>query len=287
MRAPLLNDIFCFAAESRAEAKVKSAKMSLSSCMTRFPSVSEVAEVLADTLCTFSLDLIKIIRGYLVFSAASADGKLTASFLWTIGSKGEMDGQFSYVCEAVGCGSDNVWVISSKRLSLFNSEGKFLRHIAQGRWQNPVSLSVAANGDAYIVDTRLSSVTVCRSDGTVLRTIGGTGRFSYPCAAAVDKQNARLFVCDEPKRLQMLNLSLDGCDSESAATMDISVVGGMAVNTTNEIAVSDTQRRQVKVRTVLFCFALRSCVLLIVMAHCFVCAVDQCTGVRLQWQACA
>lgn len=84
-------------------------------------SCRAIFEPLADALLVFSLDLVKIVFGYLVCGPATADAK--PKLLLTIESKGDAEKLFKGYCYGVACSPDNkIWVSSMDKVSVFSDE---------------------------------------------------------------------------------------------------------------------------------------------------------------------
>lgn len=170
-------------------------------------------EPLAEALHVFSLDLVKIVCGYLVWPTATAGA--TPKLLLTIGSQGFGDGLFptGRSCYGIACShvDNTIWVSSYRRVQVFDCEGKFLYQAAEGQWRDPMGIAFAANDEAFIADNEARCIVVCRPDGSLARRMGsegkGEGQFNRPHDVALDRKRELLLVGDNyGHRVQVLGL---------------------------------------------------------------------------------
>lgn len=179
-------------------------------CFQSTPFANAIADSLADALCTFSLDLVKLVCRYLICPTATPDAK--PSLLLTIGSRGRDDGQFDFAIYGLSCSPDGkIWIAVEDRVQIFNDEGKFLFK-ARAPWKDACGIAFAADGTAFIADHRDHCVFVCAPDGGYLRRFGSKGRalgeFNGPIAVAVDSKKELVFVSDDNNnRVQVLTFN--------------------------------------------------------------------------------
>ncbi len=226
-------------------------------------------DVLADALLVFSLDLVKIVFGYLVFPPATAGAK--PKLLLTFGSEGDADGQFKIGCCGVACSPDNkIWVSSKDKVSVFSDDGKFL-HLVAGEWLFARGICFS-DSEAFIADQCAHCIVVCGLDGSYVRRIGskgeGNGQFNEPHDVAVYRKNQLAFVSDTGN-LRVSVLKLDGSFVRTfglKGSGDKSYPGRpccIAVNANGVVAVTDNYYHRVQVS--------RRC------CHCVLCTFDRCS----------
>jgi hypothetical protein len=193
---------------------------------------------ISEALHMLSLDLVKMVYGYLVFPTATVGAK--ARLLFTIVSARDY-------CHGIAISPDNnVWVSSWDQVRVHDADGQFLFHAATKQFEYACGISFAANGDAYIADCHANCVVVCRADGSFVRRFGSEGRhdgqFQSLGYVLVDRKRELLWLSDN-HRVQVLQL--DGSfvrtigSKGSGDGQFFDSVRGIAMNSAREIAVAD------------------------------------------------
>lgn len=142
---------------------------------------------------------------------------LDGKYLFSIGKRGERDGEFNYPSDVAIDSKGNIVVADSMnaRVQVFDHDGKFIRKFGQrgdraGDFQIIKGIAVSRNDDIYVVDGRADKVLVFNKDGEPLTSIGGTaavaesmklnpGGFLIPQDIAIDK-NDTIYVVDSMNR---------------------------------------------------------------------------------------
>lgn len=128
---------------------------------------AKLTAALADALQCFSLDLVKVVRNYLLCPTASAGAK--SKHLFTI-STGVCDYQRVIQREIHGlaCAPDNtMWVSCHDHVRVYSEDGK-TKGTAVSCLVQAAGIAFNDKGDAHIIDTRACTVVVCRADRSVL-----------------------------------------------------------------------------------------------------------------------
>lgn len=219
--------------------------------MARWTSPSEyralVAKLLAETLRQMSLDVVKIIHGYVRGYPTATVGAF-AERLLTVGLRRELRNSN---CYAVACDlNDRIWIANSTTVKVFCSEGKFLHNIAFSGLASGIAFGPA--GDAYVSDYHRHCIRVHRSDGNLVREFGyggsKPGQLFQPSFLALDSQEGLLFVTDNRNdRVQMF--TLDGTFVRILAESPIvKSPEGVAVHAADKVvAVADEHKGCVQV----------------------------------------
>ena len=214
-----------------------------------------IGQALADTLPSFSFDIVGLVAGYIVFGTATPGAQ--PKHLLTLGLKGVYKGQFTRACHAVACAPNgNVWVSDASGVQVFDDEGRYLSRV-------PVygcftCIAFDTNGQVFLCDTDNDRIVVCGcDDGLFLRTFGttgqGHGQFKRPFAVAVDGVGW-LYITDlHNHRVQVVQR--DGCFVKSwdchAMMEDGSVCEacpyGIALRDNGQVVVSLYQQHRVQV----------------------------------------
>lgn len=212
-----------------------------------------VADTLAVSLHLMSFDLVKMVLRYLWHPAPLADA--TPKLLLKFGSEGP-GGVFPSSVYGVACSPDNkIYTSCLDHVRVFSSEGQFLHHVAQGKWNDACGIAFDDAGNSYITDYSQHAVVVCSPDGTtVIRRIGslgsGPGQFKNPWYIALDRKHSELYVVDEHSRCQVL--SLDGqfirsFGKHGKEDAEFDWPRGIAVNSKHEIAIADWHNDRIEV----------------------------------------
>ena len=165
-------------------------------------------------MSTFSFDLLALIADILLCSFPTATKGAKPQLLFSFGSDGEGDGQFSIGCSGITVGPGNeIWVSSQRKVQVFNGEdGKFLFHAAPGHWKDRVyGMAFDSNGEVFIADCSAHRIVVCGLDGSFVRAFGSeggnNGQFQGPRDVIVDFKGL-VFVADtDNQRVQVLTRS--------------------------------------------------------------------------------
>lgn len=201
----------------------------------------------------FRLPLVRIVETYVAFRPPSAGTKPT--LLLTIGSQQE----FKWACYGVAVSplDNSIWVTSMKQVQAFNSEGKFLRHVAKGQFQfeDAEGIAFSANGDAYIAEPYAGCIVACRSDGSFLRRIdiprGGGEKPPEPYYLVIDSNKELLFVTERGNN-RVAVLKLDGSfvrqfGSQGSGDGQFNGPRGIALGAAGEVAVADCHNHRIQV----------------------------------------
>lgn len=153
-----------------------------------------VFEACADALHAFSLDLVKLVHGYLVWPTATARARPK---LLTFGSEGDEDSTIRGSLLGIACSLDKIWVSCSYSVQAFSVEGKFLHQADAFRGlQLLYGIAVDAHGEAFCADYHGKRIVVCRPDGSFARQISGTDtvELSTLSSLAIDSKQDILFT---------------------------------------------------------------------------------------------
>lgn len=141
-------------------------------------------------------------------------------FKYQFGKQGNKEGELDYPAGIVVDSKENVYVaeVLNQRISVFDSQGKFLRFLTS-REQNPVvrsptAIAIDSEDRIYVIDKWDHKIKKLSTDGKLLFTLGGLGqakgKFQYPLGLAVnargdiavsDTGNSRVQVFDPEGRL--------------------------------------------------------------------------------------
>lgn len=171
--------------------------------------------------------------------------------LFTIGSKGDRDGQFGHSCFDVACSIDGKVLVPNKRtMQVFSAEGKFLHHIAKGEWQDATGVACAPNGDAFITDYAANCVVVVRSDGSIARRFG-SDHLKGGWYVALDHKQKLVYVSDNGnERVQVFTFDgnfVRSLGPKGSGDGQFSSPRGIAVSAAGEVAVADCGNQRIQV----------------------------------------
>jgi len=100
-------------------------------------------------------------------------------FLRKFGSSGNGNGQLSSPCGIGLLSNGNIVVCENRngRVSIFDSQGNFIRHICVGQLSNPCHLFVDSDDNILVAnaDTSTNQIRVFKADGTLVKNISITG----------------------------------------------------------------------------------------------------------------
>lgn len=161
-----------------------------------------LAELLSESLHMMSLDLVKMVDGYVGCPTATTGA--TPELLFVMNDTDSFSGT-----SALACDRDNrIWVAHVQHVYIYSPEGEFIRRVCSST--NAASIAFGPSGEAYIADFHTGCVQVCRPDGNYLRHFGPK-TFFRPSLLMVDCKQELLFVFEHPdRRLHVMNL--DGKD---------------------------------------------------------------------------
>lgn len=149
---------------------------------------------------------------------------LDGKYLFSIGKRGDRDGEFSFPSDVAIDSKGNIVVADSMnaRIQVFDSDGKFIRKFGRrgdgaDEFQIIKGIAVSRNDDIYVVDGRADKVLVFNKDGEPLTLIGGTasvaetmklnpGGFLIPQDIAIDKNDTIYVVDSMNKRFQVFQI---------------------------------------------------------------------------------
>ena len=127
-------------------------------------------------------------------------------FLRKFGSSGNGNGQLSSPCGIGLLSNGNIVVCENRngRVSIFDSQGNFIRHICVGQLSNPCHLFVDSDDNILVAnaDTSTNQIRVFKADGTLVKNIfiaghaGAVGVCMDPEGRilAIDHGNGRILV---------------------------------------------------------------------------------------------
>ena len=130
--------------------------------------------------------------------------------LFTIGKKGDGDGEFSLPSFLALDSQGRLYVVDSFnfRIQIFDANGKFLKKFgrlgdAGGRFSRPAGIGVDSEGHIYVVDTAFGNFQIFDIEGRFLLWIGQNGikpgEFAYPVGMYIDRED-RIYVADSFNR---------------------------------------------------------------------------------------
>ena len=126
-------------------------------------------------------------------------------FLRKFGSSGNGNGQLSSPCGIGLLSNGNIVVCENRngRVSIFDSQGNFIRHICAGQLSDPTHLFVDSDDNILVANySSTNPIRVFKSDGTPVKNISitGSGGAAGVCMdsegriIATDNSNDRILV---------------------------------------------------------------------------------------------
>jgi DNA-binding beta-propeller fold protein YncE len=137
--------------------------------------------------------------------------------LFSIGHRGEAEGEFNFPQSAAIDGQGNIYVVDAMnfRVQVFDAGGKFLRMFGkQGNifatFARPKGIALDTFGNIYVLDAVHQNFQVFSQNADLLMYVGqfsaGNDGFQNPVSIAIDSNN-RIFVADQlNQRVQMFQL---------------------------------------------------------------------------------
>jgi hypothetical protein len=137
--------------------------------------------------------------------------------LFSIGHRGEAEGEFNFPQSAAIDGQGNIYVVDAMnfRVQVFDAGGKFLRMFGkQGNifatFARPKGVALDTFGNIYVLDAVHQNFQVFSQNADLLMYVGqfsaGNDGFQNPVSIAIDRNN-RIFVADQlNQRVQMFQL---------------------------------------------------------------------------------
>ncbi|GMQ89478.1 MAG: 6-bladed beta-propeller [Gammaproteobacteria bacterium] len=132
--------------------------------------------------------------------------------LFTIGKRGEQDGQFNFPSHLAFTG-DRLFVTDTMnfRIQIFSRDGEYLKTFGKhgdgsGYFAQPKGVAVDSDGHVYVADALANRVQIFTEDGEFLLSFGGEGdkpgAFNLPAGLAI--RGNRIYVADSyNRRIQM------------------------------------------------------------------------------------
>ncbi|MEW6586319.1 MAG: 6-bladed beta-propeller [Nitrospirota bacterium] len=126
--------------------------------------------------------------------------------LFTIGKKGEDDGEFSLPSFLALDRQGRLYVVDTFnfRVQIFDQNGRFLRKFgrlgdASGRFSRPAGIGVDSDEHIYVVDTAFSNFQIFDIEGKLLLWVGSNGmkpgEFGFPVGMYIDRTD-KIYVAD-------------------------------------------------------------------------------------------
>lgn len=198
-----------------------------------------IAGVLADTLLVFSLDVVNIVRAYLLFGTATPRVSPVSALITQ-----------SLVPRVFGVASgpnNEIWTTSKETVRVFGPKGDGLFDI-EPFWS---ALGITFAGNVFIVDSGAHAIVECSPSGEIVRKIGkkglGNGLFCFPRDIAVDAKRQLMFVtCKSSTRVVVLDINGNFVRALGHDRMCM-LPQAVAVNSAGEVAVSDIHSHKIQV----------------------------------------
>ncbi|MDP2209554.1 MAG: 6-bladed beta-propeller [Bacteroidota bacterium] len=138
--------------------------------------------------------------------------------LFTIGERGEEDGQFNFPQSAAVDKESNIYVVDAFnfRVQVFDKDGKYLRKFGQqgnvfGMFERPKGIALDSYGNIYVVDAMHNNFQIFNKDFDLLMFVGRYSDrdnlgFLNPVGITIDENN-RIYVADQVnERVQIFQL---------------------------------------------------------------------------------
>lgn len=138
--------------------------------------------------------------------------------LFTIGERGEEDGQFNFPQSAAVDKESNIYIVDAFnfRVQVFDKDGKFLSKFGQqgnvfGMFERPKGIALDTFGNIYVVDAMHNNFQIFNQDFDLLMFVGRYSDsdnlgFLNPVGICIDENN-RIYVADQVnERVQIFQL---------------------------------------------------------------------------------
>lgn len=138
--------------------------------------------------------------------------------LFTIGERGEEDGQFNFPQSACVDKNSNIYIVDAFnfRVQVFDKDGKFLRKFGQqgnlfGMFQRPKGIALDTYQNIYVVDALHNNFQIFNQDFDLLMFVGKYSDgdnlgFMNPIGITIDESN-KIYVVDQlNERVQVFQL---------------------------------------------------------------------------------
>lgn len=167
-----------------------------------------------DVVCDTARNRIYVVDSRLheIFAYSEAGDSL-----FTIGKRGDQDGEFNYPVSAALDSAGDLYVVDAFnfRVQIFDSTGKFVRKFgkagdAYGTFARPKGIALDSYGNIYVVDAVHQNFQVFNNNGEMLMFVGryspGNDGFENPISIAIDSSNM-IYVADNLNgRVQVFQL---------------------------------------------------------------------------------
>jgi hypothetical protein len=208
-----------------------------------FRSSFPLFSILSKDLFFFSLDLVKIVHSYLVWAVPEIQSQLVPLFSMRIPPFNE--------CYGMGWSPKNeIWLGSRLLLQRYNMDGMELTRVAPGEWTDACGVAFDSKGTAYISDYGSNQIVLCNPEGVILKKI--TCASSKIWFLALDREERFLFVTTTEAYplnayARVVRLTLDGNFLDQGWNITTGSIRGIAINSTNEVAIVHTEKRCVEI----------------------------------------
>jgi DNA-binding beta-propeller fold protein YncE len=129
-----------------------------------------------------------------------------ANPLFTIGKRGDADGEFNFPSYLAIDRNGKLYVMDSFnfRVQIFDQDGKFLKKFGKlgdssGSFSRPHGIGVDSEGHIYVVDSAFNNFQIFDDGGRLLLWVGNSGtkpgQFYLPTGMYIDRQD-RIYVAD-------------------------------------------------------------------------------------------
>ncbi|MDI6804071.1 MAG: 6-bladed beta-propeller [Bacteroidota bacterium] len=138
--------------------------------------------------------------------------------LFTIGQRGEADGEFNFPQSAAVDNESNIYVVDAFnfRIQVFDKNGKYLRKFGQqgnlfGMFERPKGIAIDKRNNLYVVDALHNNFQIFNQDFDLLMFVGRYSDsdnlgFLNPVGICIDENN-RIYVADQVnERVQIFEL---------------------------------------------------------------------------------
>lgn len=176
--------------------------------------------------------------------------------LLAFGGNGDADGQLDVPMD-ITIANDEIYVpeLGNDRVSVFDTEGNFLRTIGEGVLGHVRSVAVAPNGDTYVANEFAHTIVKFDAAGNKVVEFGGfgvaEGQMQFP--NSVGFGNGKLYVADRGNhRIQVFSPAGEfeaayGVYGTGAGEYEFNTPRGVTVASDGKVWVSDTLNNRLKV----------------------------------------